>query len=131
VLLEGMVLKPNMVLAGYQCPQQPSVQDVAQHTLAVLLRVVPAAVPGIAFLSGGQTDEMASAHLSAINAAGDAPWELSFSYGRALQAAPLKAWAGQETNARAAQAAFEHRARCNAQARKGRYSPKLEHALAA
>jgi fructose-bisphosphate aldolase class I len=131
VLLEGMVLKPNMVLAGYQCPQQPSVQDVAQHTLAVLRRVVPAAVPGIAFLSGGQTDELASAHLSAINAAGDAPWELSFSYGRALQAAPLKAWAGQEANARAAQAAFEHRARCNAQARKGRYSPKLEHALAA
>jgi len=131
VLLEGIVLKPNMVLAGYQCPQQPSVQEVAQHTLAVLRRAVPAAVPGIAFLSGGQSDELASAHLSAINAVGDAPWELSFSYGRALQAAPLKAWAGQEANAREAQAAFEHRARCNAQARNGRYSPKLEHALAA
>jgi fructose-bisphosphate aldolase class I len=130
VLLEGIVLKPNMVLAGYQCPQQPSVQDVAQHTLAVLRRAVPAAVPGIAFLSGGQSDELASAHLSAINAVGDAPWELSFSYGRALQAAPLKAWAGQEANAREAQAAFEHRARCNAQARNGRYSPKFEHAQA-
>jgi fructose-bisphosphate aldolase class I len=131
VLLEGVVLKPNMVLAGYECPQQPSVQDVARRTLAVLRRVVPAAVPGIAFLSGGQSDELASAHLSAINAIGDAPWELSFSYGRALQAAALKAWAGEEANAHQAQAAFAHRARCNAQARRGRYSPKLEHALAA
>jgi fructose-bisphosphate aldolase class I len=130
VLLEGIVLKPNMVLAGYQCPQQPSVQEVAQRTLAVLRRVVPAAVPGIAFLSGGQSDELASAHLSAINAAGDAPWELSFSYGRALQAAPLQAWAGEEANARQAQSVFEHRARCNAEARRGRYSPKLEHAHA-
>jgi fructose-bisphosphate aldolase class I len=131
VLLEGVVLKPNMVLAGYQCPQQPSVQEVAQRTLAVLRRVVPAAVPGIAFLSGGQSDELASAHLSAINAIGGAPWELSFSYGRALQTAALKAWAGEEANARRAQAAFEHRARCNGQARHGRYSQKLEHALAA
>jgi fructose-bisphosphate aldolase, class I len=128
VVLEGIVLKPNMVLAGYRCPQQPSAQEVAQHTLAVLRRAVPAAVPGIAFLSGGQSDELASAHLSAINAAGDAPWKLSFSYGRALQAAPLKAWAGREANVRQAQAAFEHRTRCNAHARHGRYSPKLEHA---
>jgi fructose-bisphosphate aldolase, class I len=131
VLLEGIVLKPNMVLAGYQRPRQPSVQDVAQRTLAVLRRVVPAAVPGIAFLSGGQSDELACAHLSAMNAAGDAPWELSFSYGRALQAAALKTWAGEEANVRQAQAVFEHRARCNAEARRGRYSPKLEHALAA
>jgi fructose-bisphosphate aldolase, class I len=128
VVLEGIVLKPNMVLAGYRCPQQPSVQEVAQHTLAVLRRAVPAAVPGIAFLSGGQSDELASAHLSAINAAGDAPWELTFSYGRALQATPLKAWAGREANVREAQAAFEHRVRCNAEARHGRYSPELEHA---
>jgi fructose-bisphosphate aldolase class I len=131
VRLEGIVLKPNMVLAGYQCPQQPSVQEVAERTLAVLRRVVPAAVPGIAFLSGGQSDELASAHLSAINAIGGAPWELTFSYGRALQAAALRVWAGEEANARSAQAAFEHRARCNAQARHGRYSQKLEHALAA
>jgi fructose-bisphosphate aldolase, class I len=128
VVLEGIVLKPNMVLAGYRCPQQPSVQEVAQHTLAVLRRAVPAAVPGIAFLSGGQSDELASAHLSAINAAGNAPWELTFSYGRALQATPLKAWAGREANVREAQAAFEHRVRCNAEARHGRYSPELEHA---
>jgi fructose-bisphosphate aldolase class I len=127
VLLEGIVLKPNMVLAGYECPQQPSVQDVARRTLAVLHRVVPAAVPGIAFLSGGQSDELASAHLSAMNAIGGAPWELSFSYGRALQATALKVWAGEEANARRAQAAFAHRARCNAEARHGRY----EHALAA
>jgi fructose-bisphosphate aldolase class I len=120
-----------MAVAGKKCGKRASVEEVAEKTVRLLKACVPAAVPGIAFLSGGQTDELASAHLSAINAAGDAPWELSFSYGRALQAAPLKAWAGQETNARAAQAAFEHRARCNAQARKGRYSPKLEHALAA
>jgi fructose-bisphosphate aldolase class I len=107
------------------------VQDVARRTLAVLRRVVPAAVPGIAFLSGGQSDELASAHLSAINAIGGAPWELTFSYGRALQAAALKTWAGEEANARQAQAAFEHRARCNAEARRGRYSPKHDHALAA
>jgi fructose-bisphosphate aldolase class I len=130
VLLEGVVLKPNMVLAGYQCPRQPSVEEVAQRTLAVLRRAVPAAVPGIAFLSGGQSDELASAHLNAINAAGDAPWELSFSYGRALQAAALKAWAGDEDNAREAQAVFEHRARCNAEARRGRYTHELEHGRA-
>jgi fructose-bisphosphate aldolase, class I len=130
VLLEGIVLKPNMVLAGYRCPRQPSVEEVAQRTLAVLRRAVPAAVPGVAFLSGGQSDELASAHLSAINAAGDAPWELSFSYGRALQAAALKAWAGREDTAREAQAIFEHRARCNAAARRGRYTHELEQARA-
>jgi fructose-bisphosphate aldolase class I len=130
VLLEGVVLKPNMVLAGYECPRQPSVEEVAHRTLTVLRHVVPAAVPGIAFLSGGQSDELASAHLNAINAAGDAPWELSFSYGRALQAAALKAWAGREDNARGAQAIFEHRTRCNAAARRGRYTQELEHAKA-
>jgi len=130
VLLEGIVLKPNMVLAGYGCPRQPSVDEVAQRTLMVLRRVVPAAVPGIAFLSGGQSDERACAHLSAMNAAGAAPWELSFSYGRGLQAAALEAWAGREANADEAQEAFEHRARCTAAARQGRYDPELERARA-
>ena len=125
VLLEGIVLKPNMVLAGYQCPRQPSVEEVAQRTLAVLRRAVPAAVPGIAFLSGGQSDELASAHLSALNGTGDAPWELSFSYGRALQAAALKAWAGQEDNADRAQAVFDDRVRCTAAARRGTYQPAV------
>jgi fructose-bisphosphate aldolase, class I len=130
VLLEGIVLKPNMVLAGYGCPRQPSVDEVAQRTLMVLRRVVPAAVPGIAFLSGGQSDERACAHLSAMNAAGAAPWELSFSYGRGLQAAALEAWAGREANADEAQEAFEHRARCTSAARRGRYDPELERARA-
>ena len=129
VLLEGIVLKPNMVLAGSECPRQPGVEEVAQRTLAVLRRVVPAAVPGIAFLSGGQSDELASAHLSAMNNAGDAPWELSFSYGRALQAAALKSWAGQKDNVREAQAVFEHRARCTAEARRGRYTQEFEHTM--
>jgi fructose-bisphosphate aldolase, class I len=125
VLLEGIVLKPNMVLAGYQCPRQPSVEEVAQRTLAVLRRTVPAAVPGIAFLSGGQSDELASAHLSALNAAGDAPWELTFSYGRALQAAALKTWGGQDDNADQAQAIFDDRVRCTAAARRGNYEPTV------
>ena len=131
VLLEGIVLKPNMVLSGYACPRQASVEEVAARTLALLRLVVPAAVPGIAFLSGGQSDELATAHLSAMNALGSVPWELSFSYGRALQATPLKTWAGQESNAIATQAAFAHRARCNGEARFGRYTAELEHALAA
>ena len=128
VLLEGMVLKPNMVLSGYECSQQASVEEVADRTLALLRRVVPAAVPGIAFLSGGQSDELASAHLSAMNAVGGAPWELSFSYGRALQASPLSVWSGQEGNAAAAQSAFAHRALCNGEARSGRYIEELERA---
>jgi fructose-bisphosphate aldolase class I len=131
VLLEGIVLKPNMVLSGYECSRQASVEEVADRTLALLRRVVPAAVPGIAFLSGGQSDELASAHLSAMNAVGGAPWELSFSYGRALQASPLSAWSGQEANAAAAQSAFAHRALCNGEARSGRYSEQLERAHAA
>jgi fructose-bisphosphate aldolase class I len=131
VSLEGIVLKPNMVLSGYSCPRQASVDEVAERTLAVLRRVVPAAVPGIAFLSGGQSDALASAHLNAMNAIDDAPWGLSFSYGRALQAAPLRAWGGQEKNVRAAQSTFAHRARCNGEARRGRYSEELERAHAA
>jgi fructose-bisphosphate aldolase class I len=131
VLLEGMVLKPNMVLSGYECSQQAGVEEVAERTLALLRRVVPAAVPGIAFLSGGQSDELASAHLSAMNAIGGVPWELTFSYGRALQAAPLSAWGGQEENSHEAQSAFAHRALCNGEARSGRYSDELERAPAA
>jgi fructose-bisphosphate aldolase, class I len=131
VLLEGIVLKPNMVMSGYECPRQASVEQVAERTLALFRRVVPAAVPGIAFLSGGQSDELASARLSAMNAIGGVPWELSFSYGRALQAAPLQAWSGEEENAAAAQSAFAHRAHCNGEARRGRYSEELERAPAA
>jgi fructose-bisphosphate aldolase class I len=131
VLLEGIVLKPNMVLAGYGCPRQAGVTEVAERTLGLLRRVVPAAVPGIAFLSGGQSDELASVHLNAINQLADGPWKLTFSYGRALQAAALKAWGGNESNAQAAQAALAHRARCNGEARLGRYSDALERALAA
>jgi fructose-bisphosphate aldolase class I len=128
ILLEGIVLKPNMVLSGYECSQQATVEEVAERTLALLRRVVPAAVPGIAFLSGGQSDELASAHLSAMNAIGGVPWELTFSYGRALQATPLSAWSGLEDNAEATQSAFAHRALCNGEARLGRYSEELEHA---
>jgi fructose-bisphosphate aldolase, class I len=131
VRLEGIVLKPNMVLSGYDCPRQAGVDEVAERTLALLRRVVPAAVPGVAFLSGGQSDELASAHLGAMNALGGAPWELSFSYGRALQAAALKAWGGSEERAADAQAAFARRARCNGEARFGRYTEELERALAA
>ena len=117
--LEGIVLKPNMVLAGYDCARQASVDEVAQRTLAMLRRVVPSGVPGIAFLSGGQSDELACAHLGAMNAVGDAPWELTFSYGRALQAAALEAWAGDEANAERAQAIFDDRVRRAAAARRG------------
>jgi fructose-bisphosphate aldolase, class I len=131
VLLEGIVLKPNMLLAGYDCPEQASVEEVAERTLACFRRVVPAAVPGIAFLSGGQSDERAAAHLSAMNAIGGVPWELTFSYGRALVAAPLKVWAGDAARLAEAQAAFLHRARCNAAARIGEYVESMEHPLAA
>jgi fructose-bisphosphate aldolase class I len=130
VLLEGVVLKPNMVLSGYGCPRQAGVEEVAERTLSLFRRVVPAAVPGIAFLSGGQSDELATAHLNAMNVVGNVPWELSFSYGRALQATPLKAWGGDESNVIAAQAALAHRARCNSEARFGHYSEELEQALA-
>jgi fructose-bisphosphate aldolase class I len=131
VLLEGIVLKPNMLLSGYDCPEQASGEEVAERTLACFRRVVPAAVPGIAFLSGGQSDERAAAHLNAMNRIGGAPWELTFSYGRALVAAPLKAWAADTTDVADARAAFLHRARCNAAARMGEYSESMEHQLVA
>ncbi len=123
VLLEGMLLKCNMVLSGSECPDQAGVEEVAAHTLTCLRRTVPAAVPGIAFLSGGQSDEDATLHLNAMNKqAPDAPWRLSFSYGRALQGAPLKAWGGKADNTKAAQAALFERAKANGEATQGRYA---------
>jgi fructose-bisphosphate aldolase class I len=126
VAYERMVLKPSMVVAGASCPKQASVTEVAERTLKVLKRTVPAAVPGIAFLSGGQSDELATAHLDAMNKLGGGPWTLSFSYGRALQAAPLKTWKGSAANVAAAQAAFLHRARMNSLAALGKYSAEQE-----
>jgi fructose-bisphosphate aldolase class I len=131
VLLEAIVLKPNMLLSGYDCPEQASVEEVAERTLACFRRVVPAAVPGIAFLSGGQSDERAAAHHNAMNRIGNVPWELTFSYGRALVAAPLKVWAADTAEVADAQAAFLHRARCNAAARRGEYAESMEHELVA
>ena len=131
VALEGMLLKPNMVLPGKDHDPQASVEAVAKATLRVFRRTVPAAVPGIVFLSGGQSDEQATAHLSAMNALSDSPpWQLSFSYGRALQAAPLKAWAGKAENADAARQALYHRARLNGEARYGRYDAAMEQDVA-
>ena len=126
VVLEGMVLKPNMVIAGKKCPTQASVEEVADRTVQLLKRRVPAAVPGIAFLSGGQSDEEATAHLNAMNARHDLPWPLTFSYGRALQAAPQTAWKGKAENVAAAQRAFAHRARMNGLAAAGEWKPDLE-----
>src|SRR6201987_4066232 len=117
VVLEGMLQKPNMVLSGKDCPQQASVQEVAEATVRCLKRVVPSAVPGIVFLSGGQTDQQATEHLNAMNRMGDLPWQLSFSYGRALQAPVLKAWKGNAANVSNAPAACHHRARGNSEAR--------------
>jgi fructose-bisphosphate aldolase class I len=131
VALEGMVLKPNMAIAGKKCPKQASVQEVAEKTVRLLKNCVPAAVPGIAFLSGGQSDEEATAHLDAMNKIGGLPWKLTFSYGRALQAAPQKAWSGKPENVKAAQSAFAHRARMNGLACEGRWSPDLESRKAA
>ena len=111
--LSGMLLKPNMVLAGIRSRQRPTVEEVAERTVACLKAHVPAAVPGIAFLSGGQSDEEATAHLSAMNKLGALPWRLTFSYGRALQTAALLAWNGKDENVAAAQKAFAHRARMN------------------
>ena len=129
--LEGMLLKPNMVLSGYGCGTQASVEDVAAETVRCFERHVPAAVPGIVFLSGGQSDEVATAHLNAMNASGSHPWELSFSYGRALQAPALKAWGGDAGNIANGQAAYLHRARMNGLARSGEYAPALETQVAA
>ena len=126
VLLEGIVLKPGMVISGIKCPEQASVQEVAEATLRVLKRRVPIAVPGIAFLSGGQSDELATAHLDAMNKIGGFTWGLTFSYGRALQAAALKAWGGK--NVEAGKAAHLHRARMNGLAAQGKWDKSLEKA---
>jgi fructose-bisphosphate aldolase, class I len=126
VALEGMVLKPNMVIAGKKCPKQASVAEVAERTVKVLRACVPAAVPGIAFLSGGQSDADATAHLDAMNKIGGLPWKLTFSYGRALQAAPQKAWSGKLENVAAAQRAFSHRAMMNGLASLGQWKQDLE-----
>ena len=126
VLFEAMLLKPNMVIAGKKCPRQAGVQEVAEATLRCLRRYVPAAVPGIVFLSGGQSAEDATDHLNAMNAMGPQPWEVSFSYGRALQAPVLAAWKGQETNVAAAQQALLKRCQLNGLARGGKYDRAME-----
>ena len=128
VLLEGMILKPNMVLSGYKCSEQASVDEVAEMTVTVLKRCVPSAVPGIAFLSGGQSNEDATAHLNSMNKILDnnSPWNLTYSYGRALQAPALDAWLGKEENVPAAQDAFYKRAKLNSLATKGDYSADME-----
>jgi fructose-bisphosphate aldolase class I len=126
VALEGVVLKPNMIVAGKGSVRQASVDEVAQRTIAALKCTVPSAVPGIAYLSGGQSDELATAHLSRMNQIGGFPWKMTFSYGRALQAAPQKAWSGKAENVGKAQAAFLHRARMNGLASKGEWKADLE-----
>ena len=132
VILEHMLLKPNMVIAGSECSQQANIEAVADATVASLRRTVPAAVPGVVFLSGGQTEEQATTHLNAMNERHpELPWQLSFSYGRALQASALEAWRGDPANLAAAQAAYEHRARLNGAARSGSYSASMESELAA
>jgi fructose-bisphosphate aldolase class I len=126
VELEGMLLKPNMVVSGKKCAVQAPVQEVAQRTLDCFRRTVPAAVPGIVFLSGGQSDEDATAHLGAMNAMGPHPWVLSFSYGRALQAPAIKGWAGKQDNWKRGQAEFFKRAKLNGAAQLGKYKPEME-----
>jgi len=126
VALEAIVLKPSMVIPGKHCPRQASVEEVADATLQCLRRTVPAAVPGIAFLSGGQSPELATAHLNAMNARGSQAWELSFSFGRALQDPTLAAWKGEAANLHAGAQALYHRARCNAAARSGAYRPEAD-----
>ncbi|PSB40079.1 fructose-bisphosphate aldolase class I [filamentous cyanobacterium Phorm 46] len=128
VMLEGMILKPNMVLPGLTCPQQASVEEVAEDTVQCLLRSVPAAVPGIAFLSGGQSCELASARLNAMNLKFKvrSPWALTFSFGRAIQQPALELWQGKESNVLAAQQALLHRAKCNGAARQGEYTEAME-----
>jgi len=130
VALEGMILKPNMAIAGKKSPKQAAVKEVAEKTIRLLKACVPAAVPGIAFLSGGQSDEDATVHLNAMNRIGGLPWKLTFSYGRALQAAPQKAWSGKAENIAAGQRAFTHRARMNALASKGEWETGLEKKVA-
>ena len=130
VVLEGMILKPNMVLPGLSCPRQAPVDEVADATVQCLLRAVPAAVPGIAFLSGGQSAELASARLNAMNVRFKSrlPWALAFSYARAIQQPALEIWQGKEAKVPAAQQALYHRARCNSAARRGEYSAAMESA---
>ena len=126
VALEGMVLKPNMAIAGKKSQKQAGVEEVAEKTVRLLKSCVPAAVPGIAFLSGGQSDEDATAHLDAMNRMGPLPWRLSFSYGRALQHSPQKTWSGKTENVAAAQRAFNHRAMMNGLATLGQWKADLE-----
>jgi fructose-bisphosphate aldolase, class I len=123
---EGILLKPNMVLPGYECPQQAADAEIAEETVRCFRRHVPAAVPGIVFLSGGQSEEEATSRLNTLNVLGPHPWKLSFSYGRALQAAALKAWGGKEENVGAAQHAYYHRAKMNSAAQTGTYAPGME-----
>jgi fructose-bisphosphate aldolase class I len=131
VALEGMILKPNMAISGKKSAKQASVDEVAEKTIRLLKSCVPAAVPGIAFLSGGQSDEDATAHLDAMNRIGGLPWKLTFSYGRALQAAPQQAWSGKAENVVAGQRAFTHRALMNSLASKGAWKAELENKKAA
>lgn len=128
VLLEGLLLKPNMVLPGLACPQQKTVDEVADATVRSLMRTVPAAVPGVAFLSGGQSSELASARLNAMNVRfkSYAPWALAFSFARAIQQPALEIWRGEGANVAAAQQALLHRAQCNSAARRGQYSSAME-----
>ena len=128
VMLEGMILKPNMVLPGSACPEQEAVEEVADATVNCLLRAVPAAVPAIAFLSGGQSAELASARLNAMNERFKSrlPWALAFSFARAIQQPALELWKGQEANVQAAQQALYHRALCNQAARRGEYTQAME-----
>lgn len=128
VLLEGIILKPNMVLPGLKCPHQNTNEEIADATVQCLLRTVPAAVPGVAFLSGGQSGELASARLSAMNARfkGRLPWALAFSFARAIQEPAMQIWHGEDANVSAAQKALVHRARCNVAARRGEYTPTME-----
>ena len=130
VSLEQMLLKPNMVIAGKNCAIQAGVEQVAEATVRCLRRTVPASVPGIVFLSGGQSPELATAHLNAMNAMGAHPWQLSYSYGRALQDEALKAWGGQAANVAAGQQAFLKRSRCVSAARSGSYSRQMERSAA-
>ncbi|NOT70284.1 MAG: fructose-bisphosphate aldolase class I [Hyphomicrobium sp.] len=128
VNLEGIILKPNMIVAGQKCKTQPSAAEVAEKTVKCLKATVPSSVPGIAFLSGGQSDELATEHLSRMNAIGGLPWALTFSYGRALQAAALSAWGGKTENVAAGQLAFAHRAKMNSLAALGKWDAKQEKA---
>jgi len=126
VLLEGTVLKPNMVISGKECAAQAGVEEVAERTVKTLMRVVPPAIPGIAFLSGGQSAKLATEHLNAMNAMGEHPWNLTFSYGRALQEPTLSFWKGDASKVEGAQKLLQHRAKCNGAATKGQYSKEME-----